>query len=65
MTDPTLNNPFSGSTKVTCREAAWLLNAKAVHKAWFRPDEFIDYNDPDKDVAFVWYVEGAIVNEML
>jgi hypothetical protein len=58
------NNPFTGSTKVTCREAAWLLNGGAVDKAWFRPDEFIDHHNPDQDVAFVWYKEGAVINAM-
>lgn len=58
MTDPILvNNPYEGSTKVNCREAVALLNSGVARKAWFRPDGFVDYNDPDKDVAFVWFEE--------
>lgn len=59
MTDHTSNNIYAGSVKVSCREAAFLLNEDLVDKAYFRPNGIIDYNDPDIDVAFVWYKEGV------
>jgi hypothetical protein len=65
VTDHTSSSsPYSGSIQVSCREAAYLLNAELVEKAWFRPDGFIDHDNPDHDVAYVWYKEGSLTNEM-
>lgn len=65
MSDPISgNSPYSGSIKMTCTEAAWMLNSGHATKVWFRPDEFIDHKNPDQDVAFVWFREDAIANAM-
>jgi hypothetical protein len=60
MTDHTLsNNPYDGSISMTCKEAAQLLNKDLVTKAWFRPDGFITYDNPNDDHAFVWLKDGV------
>ena len=49
-----VDSDFSGASKVTCAEAAQLLNEGKIRKAFFRPNGTINYQDAGNDEAYVW-----------
>jgi len=50
------SSTFDGAKRVTCKEAARLLENGKAWKAYFRPDGVLSHVSKvaDNDVAFVW-----------
>lgn len=48
---------FANAIKTTCKHATEMLKSDEVFAVRFRPNGIINYNDPDRDLAFVWTKE--------